>query len=65
MYCLCVGSNIVIYCCVFVLCCSLFVCNVCYLSIVLLCYCHPVKAQLQINKYIYKQMNKQVEKISN
>jgi hypothetical protein len=38
---------------VFVLCCSLFVYNVCYLSVVLLYYCHWVKAQLQFNKYIY------------
>jgi hypothetical protein len=37
---------------VFVLCYSLFVCNVCYLSVVLLYYCHQVKAQLQFNKYI-------------
>jgi hypothetical protein len=33
--------------------CSLFVCNLCYLSVVLLCYFHRVKAQLQFNKYIY------------
>jgi hypothetical protein len=31
---------------------ALFVCNVCYLSVVLLYYCHRVKAQLQFNKYI-------------
>jgi hypothetical protein len=30
-----------------------FVCNVCYLSVVLLYYRHRVKAQLQFNKYIY------------
>jgi hypothetical protein len=30
-----------------------FVCNVCYLSVVLLYYCHRVKVQLQFNKYIY------------
>jgi hypothetical protein len=30
-----------------------FVCNVCYFSVVLLYYCHRVKAQLQYNKYIY------------
>jgi hypothetical protein len=33
--------------------CALFVCNVCYLSVVLLYYCHRAKAQLQFNKYIY------------
>jgi hypothetical protein len=33
--------------------CALFVCNVCYLSVVLLYNCHRVKAQLQFNKYIY------------
>jgi hypothetical protein len=33
--------------------CALFVCNVCYLSVVLLYYCHRVKAQLQFNIYIY------------
>jgi hypothetical protein len=32
--------------------CALFVCNVCYLSVVLLYYCHLVKAQLHFNKYI-------------
>jgi hypothetical protein len=32
--------------------CALFVCNVCYLSVVLLYYCHRVKVQLQFNKYI-------------
>jgi hypothetical protein len=32
--------------------CIVFVCNVCYLSVVLLYYCHRVKAQLQFNKYI-------------
>jgi hypothetical protein len=37
---------------VFVLCLCLFVCNVCYLSVVLLYYCHWVKVQLQFNKYI-------------
>jgi hypothetical protein len=36
-----------------VLCYALFVCNVCYLSVVLLYSCHQVKAQLQFNKYIY------------
>jgi hypothetical protein len=29
------------------------VCNMCYLSVVLLYYCHRAEAQLQINKYIY------------
>jgi hypothetical protein len=33
--------------------CALFMCNLCYLSVVLLYYCHRVKAQLQFNKYIY------------
>jgi hypothetical protein len=33
--------------------CALFVCNVFYLSVVLLYYCHRVKAKLQFNKYIY------------
>jgi hypothetical protein len=33
--------------------CALNVCNVCYLSVVLLYYCHRAKAQLQFNKYIY------------
>jgi hypothetical protein len=28
-------------------------CNVCYLFVVSLYYCHRVKAQLQFNKYIY------------
>jgi hypothetical protein len=32
--------------------CALFLCNVCYLSVVLLYYCHRVKAQLQFNKYL-------------
>jgi hypothetical protein len=32
---------------------ALFVCNVCYLSVVLLYYCHRAKAQLQFNRYIY------------
>jgi hypothetical protein len=49
MYCLCVSCSSVIYCCVFVLC-LCFVCNLCYLSVVLLYYCHRVKAQLQFNK---------------
>jgi hypothetical protein len=31
---------------------ALFVCNVCYLSVVLY-YCHRLKAQFQLNKYIY------------
>jgi hypothetical protein len=31
----------------------LFVCNICYLSVVLLYYCHRVKAKLQFNIYIY------------
>jgi hypothetical protein len=39
-----VGSFIVVFLyCV----CALFVCNVCYLSVVLLYYCHRVKAQLR------------------
>jgi hypothetical protein len=33
--------------------CALFVCNVCYLSVVLLYYCHRAEAQLQFNIYIY------------
>jgi hypothetical protein len=33
--------------------CALFACNVCYLSVVLLYYCHRAEAQLQFNKYIY------------
>jgi hypothetical protein len=33
--------------------CVLFVCNVCYLSVLLLYYCHRAKAQVQFNKYIY------------
>jgi hypothetical protein len=33
--------------------CALFVCNLYYLSVVLLYYCHRVKAQLHFNKYIY------------
>jgi hypothetical protein len=52
MCCVHASCSSVIYCCVSVLCCSLFVCNVCYLSVVLLYYCHRVKAQLQFNKYI-------------
>jgi hypothetical protein len=35
--------------------CALFLCNVCYLDVVLLYYCHRVKAPLQFNKYIYKK----------
>jgi hypothetical protein len=31
--------------------CALNVCNVCYLSVLLLYYCHRTKAQLQFNKY--------------
>jgi hypothetical protein len=30
--------------------CALNVCNVCYLSVLLLYYCHRAKAQLQFNK---------------
>jgi hypothetical protein len=50
-----VVSFIVFYCVtVFLYCvCALFVCNICYLSVVLLYYCHQAEAQLQINKYIY------------
>jgi hypothetical protein len=33
--------------------CAMFVCNVCYLSVVLLYYCHRPEAQLQFNKYVY------------
>jgi hypothetical protein len=33
--------------------CALNVCNVCYLSVLLLYYCHRNKAQLQFNKCIY------------
>jgi hypothetical protein len=43
-----VVSFIVVFCIVL-----FFVCNVCYLSVVLLYYCHWVKAQLQFNKYIH------------
>jgi hypothetical protein len=35
--------------------CALFVCNVCYLSVVLLYYCHRFKAQLQFNNYLYQR----------
>jgi hypothetical protein len=47
MYCLCVSCSGVIYCV-----CALFVCNLCYLSVVLLYYCHRVKSQLQLIKKI-------------
>jgi hypothetical protein len=40
--------------------CALFVCNVCYLSVVLLYYCHGVKAQLHFNKYIYSNRKLQI-----
>jgi hypothetical protein len=60
LYCLCVSCSSVIYCCVLycvvvLLYCvyASFVCNVCYLSVVLLYYCHRAEAQLQFNKYIY------------
>jgi hypothetical protein len=33
--------------------CALFVCNMYYLSVVLLYYCHRVKAQFQFNNYIF------------
>jgi hypothetical protein len=44
-----------LYCAVvFLYCvCALFVCNMCYLTTVLLYYCHRAEAQLQFNKYIY------------
>jgi hypothetical protein len=44
-----------LYCAVmFLYCvCALCVCNVCYLSVVLLYYCHRAEAQVQFNKYIY------------
>jgi hypothetical protein len=49
LYYLSVSCSSVIYChafyCVFVL----FVCNMCYLSVVLLYYCLRVKAELQFN----------------
>jgi hypothetical protein len=38
--------------------CASFVCNVCYLSVILLYYCHRVKAQLQFNIYIYIYINR-------
>jgi hypothetical protein len=44
-----VSFIVVVLCCV----CALFVCNVCYLSVVLLYYCQRAKAQLQFNKYKY------------
>jgi hypothetical protein len=44
-----VVSFIVVLYCV----CALFVCNVCYLSAVLLYYCPRAEAQLQFNKYIH------------
>jgi hypothetical protein len=53
MYYLCVSCSSVFYCCVLYYVCALFVCNMCYLSVVFLYYCHRVKAQLQFNKYIY------------
>jgi hypothetical protein len=34
------------------------VCNVCYLSVVLLYYCHWAKAQLQFNIYIYSSIHR-------
>jgi hypothetical protein len=49
-----VSAVVVSFIVVFLYCvCALFMCNVCYLSVVLLYYCHRVKAQLQFNKYIY------------
>jgi hypothetical protein len=33
--------------------CALNVCNVCYLSVLLLYYCHRAKVQLQFNVYTY------------
>jgi hypothetical protein len=46
---------VVLFIVVFLYCvCALNVCNVCYLSVVLLYYCHPAKAQLQFNIYIYE-----------
>jgi hypothetical protein len=49
---------VVLYCVVvFLYCaCALFVCNVCYLSVVYLYYCHRSEAQLQFNRYIYKSI---------
>jgi hypothetical protein len=45
---------VVLFIVVFLYCvCALFVCNVCYLSVVLLYYCHRVKAQLHSNEYIH------------
>jgi hypothetical protein len=43
---------------------ALFVCNVCYLSVVLLYYCHRVKAQSQFNKYIYIYRERERERES-
>jgi hypothetical protein len=46
---------VVSYIVVFLYCvCALFVCNVCCLSVVLLYYCHRVKAQLQFNKCLQR-----------
>jgi hypothetical protein len=45
---------VVLFIVVFLYCvCALFVCSVCYLSVVLLYYCHWAEAQLQIYIYIY------------
>jgi hypothetical protein len=38
--------------------CICALCNVCYLSVVLLYYCHRVKAQLQFNKYVIYNKDK-------
>jgi hypothetical protein len=39
--------------------CALFVCTVCYLSVVLLYYCHRAEAQLQFNIYIYRERERE------
>jgi hypothetical protein len=50
----CVLAVVVAFIVVFLYCvCALFVCNVCFLSAVLLYYCHRVKSQLHFHKYIY------------
>jgi hypothetical protein len=49
--------------------CALFVCNVCYLYVVLLYYCHRAKTQLQFNNiyiyiyiYIYRERERERER---
>jgi hypothetical protein len=55
----CVLAVVVSFIVVFLYCvCALFVCNMCYLPVVLLYYCHRAEAQLQFNKYIYTHSNR-------